>query len=162
MDKTINWIYNVIRGECSMLKTFYAVTESGSLYEINSEKDENGWPIVRRIAHNRRFVTNSDYYLRRGDAVGITEHQGVCLVNTKTDHKRNFEMTNTTGWGGSTSRIVGLFLERAVAAACLRVTDYFPWDRRWRVQTRETLEAIGNSHPVFLIGALPAEVSIAA
>ncbi len=141
-----------------MLKTFYAVTESGSLYEVNSKRDDNGWPIVERIGRNGRLLAKGDLGLRNGDMVGISE-MGLCLFPNRTDHGRAFEMMNIAGWGGSTSRIIGLFVERGDAEACLRSAEKEPWDSRWYLKTQQTLRAIGSGHPVFVIGSLPGQLS---
>jgi len=63
-------------------------------------------------------------------------------------------MVNTRYWGGNTSDIIGLFLERKDAEACFQVGNLIPLDPRWRTQTIATLQAIGSEHPYCSIATM--------
>ncbi|MFA6098010.1 MAG: hypothetical protein WCV50_04390 [Patescibacteria group bacterium] len=51
---------------------------------------------------------------------------------------------------GSTGEVVALFLDEHEAAEAAKQSGVLPLDQRWHRQTRETLEAIGLNHPIFI------------
>ena len=57
-------------------------------------------------------------------------------------------------WKSRTPAIVGLFLTRNAAIACLHSPNPKPNDPRWRTQSEATLTAITDHHPVFVISSL--------
>jgi len=129
-----------------MLKKFFAVTVRGSLYEVTDEKDENDWPRVMRLIPDR-----PEFHLRNGSSVGIG-HLGICLFSPTPKYGNSFEAMNISYWGGCTSGLVALFLERSQAETCLASGDRTPLSEQFANETRSVLEAIGDSHPFFVIG----------
>lgn len=127
-----------------MIHKFFAVTHSGSLYEV---ADENGQPVVKRIYGGR----SKDFRLRGGVFVGIG-HLGLCLFSPTSHHTRAFESMNVASWGGCTSGIVALFLEQDAAERCMISRDRTSLSPAFLQETQATLEAIGSEHPVFVIG----------
>jgi hypothetical protein len=133
-----------------MLAEFFAVTMSGSLYTVTDEKDENGWPVAKRVI-NGPLGKTEEFRLKNGKLVGIGD-LGVCLFDPTPRYGRAFEHMNIGYWGGCTSGLVALFLERSTAEACIASGDRMPLSPRFENEARATLEAIGDKHPTFVIG----------
>jgi hypothetical protein len=131
------------------LDRFFAVTISGSVYEINIEKSACDWPTVKRIIHpdNRGL----GLYLRNGCLVGLGRYC-ICLFDPTPNEGRNFEEINMLFWGGSTTAIVGLFLEQPDAERCYKAGDWQALDSSFADSTKKTLQTIGHNHPFFVIG----------
>lgn len=134
-----------------MLKRFFAVTVSGSLYEISDKTNERNWPTVRKVSGPTNPNMQTGTCLRNGKLVGISD-LGICLFDPTPREGRNFELMNTSYWGGSTSGIVALFLERSSAEACITSSERTLLSEKYMDCTRSTLQNIGNDHPVFVIG----------
>jgi len=142
---------------------FYAVTRSGSLYLVTSEKDKKGTPTVEKIAAKEgaeSAVMTIGMRLRNGRLVGVMR-MGILLYHPGAGaSERRPETVNTRrNWGGSTSEIIGLFLNEEDARGCLCSENPTVLDRRWADKTREVLTAIGDSHPIFVICRSPKEYS---
>ncbi|MDO8537199.1 MAG: hypothetical protein Q7R94_03055 [bacterium] len=143
------------------IESFFAVTLSGSLYLVTSEKDKTGTPIVAKIAMKNGVKSGMALgeKLQNGEFVGITR---ICITVYYSDIKGSRprpEKVNLTLWGGNTSPVVGLFLSGEDARACLQEENLAVLDRRWAINTREVLSAIGDAHPVFVICKNPSEFS---
>ena len=142
-----------------MIHEFFAVTKT-SVYRVSDERGENNWPIVEKIALRGESETPVGGRLRNGCLVGIMggKLSGIYLYDQ--DHPRRGsvqppEMVNNVFFGSRTSRLVALFLEKEAAIKCSDSNDPRPLDPRWRKQTNETLNAIGDDHPVFIISRSP-------
>ena len=138
-----------------MIHEFFAVTKT-SVYRVSDERGENNWPIVEKIALRGESKTSVGCRLRNGCLVGIMggKLSGIYLYDQ--DHPRHGsvqppEMVNNGFFGGRASHLVALFLEKEAAIKCSDSKDPQPLDPRWREQTNEVLNAIGNDHPVFII-----------
>jgi hypothetical protein len=88
--------------------------------------------------------------------VGITK-DGIQLYDPSADlsgqeriRRERAEEVNELFHGGHTSPVVALFLTQADADDCYLTEDLMPSDLRWRKETEEVLEAIGDEHPVFV------------
>jgi len=127
------------------LKVFFTVTTT-SLYRIE-------WlvnvpmPVVRKIAMAGQSDVPVGQILQGGYNLGIMP-KGFVLYGIDRELP---ELVNTRYWGGGTSAIVALFLEEDAARECLNSGDLKPLNPRWRELTEETLEAIGDNHPKFVL-----------
>lgn len=65
-------------------------------------------------------------------------------------------MVNIALWGGHTSYIIALFLDKDEALDCFKYGSVEQCDPRWKEQTKKTLEAIGDNHPVFILSIFDA------
>ncbi len=149
--------------EDKVLQEFFAVTMT-SVYHVSATKDERSQPIVEKIALRGESAIGIGNRLTGGSVVGITR-LGILLYledySPYSDHKRlqRPEEVNTTYWGGMTSSIVALFLDKDEALACFsELADCIcltKCDPQWQKQTEAVLVAIGNEHPVFVISADP-------
>lgn len=133
---------------------FFAVTET-SVYSVKDERDENRFPIVEKIALRGESKVTVGRRLRNGYYVGVTPW-GIVLYNQ--DHPREAggspqkpEEVNIVFYGGHTSPIVALFLDKEEALKCHNSEDPKPSDLRWQKETKEVLDAIGENHPVFIV-----------
>ncbi|MAF20070.1 MAG: hypothetical protein CMI55_00100 [Parcubacteria group bacterium] len=130
---------------------FFAVTTT-SVYCVSDEREEKtGFPIVEKIAMKKGVESRISVggRLKKGHFVGITQH-GIGLYDE--DHPRagkrqTINNVNTLFWGGHTSAIVALFLNKKEAIVCLN-SEVSP-DLTWEDKTKETLKVIGYKHPVF-------------
>lgn len=130
---------------------FFAVTQT-SVYVIKDKK-ENGCPIVEKIAIRGKSAIPVGGRLNNGSSVGILLRAGIILFNpSKT--AREPESVNISRWGGHTSPIIALFLDKNKAINCLNTKNTTTCDQRWKKETLETLEKIGNDHPVFVLSIL--------
>ncbi|MFC1598810.1 hypothetical protein ACFL2U_02270 [Patescibacteria group bacterium] len=141
------------------IKEFFAVTYGG-VYHVQAKKCKDGIPIVSKIQSYRenKSIGLGDR-LDGGSTVGI----GTIGIQLYRQSKgRRMEDTNTMNWGGGTSKIIGLFLDRNKAMAIKRRKKPLKdCDPRWKKDTMAVLEAIGDNHPVFVISTLH-ELSIEA
>lgn len=129
---------------------FFAVTVRSSIYEVTDKKGGNNWPIVRKISGQENSDMQTGVCLRNGDFIGIGTC--ICLFSYHPKSGRNFEGMNTVNWGGTTSGLVALFLDRESAEACVTVGSLESLSDRYREQTVAVLEEIGDDHEVFTIG----------
>lgn len=133
---------------------FFAVTRT-SLYSVTDQKDDSGFPIVEKIALRNESHVPVGGRLENGRLVGIASYG---LVMYDEDHPRGYsqphqdpEEVNIAFWGGHTSPIVALFLRKDEAVECFDSSNLRMGDSRWRKQTEEVLQLIGDNHPVFII-----------
>jgi hypothetical protein len=139
------------------LEVFYAVTQT-SLYrircEIDSEGIPQGEPEVKKIAQSKESGIKVGDCLAKGRFVGVLKIC-ICRYNDRRaeEHNKptNAESIQLTYWGGQTSAVAGLFLKREDALDCLKVVSRQPVDPRWKRETLETIAAIGDDHPVFIV-----------
>ena len=149
------------KSERKHLGEFFAVTRN-SLYRVSREKAEHNIPIVEQIAAHFKSDLLKDGRLHGGYYVGITKDGLVLyyedyLPGQKPSHIQRPEMVNVAQWGDHTSYVVALFLNKDEALNCFNSSDDLKQcDPRWRVQTEETLEVIGDNHPVFILSILDA------
>ncbi len=132
---------------------FFAVTTT-SVYSVTDERDDQGYPIVQKIAikkgKNSKIPIGGR--LKNGRLVGI-QADGIVLYDE--DHPRSGRLqkpkeVNTAFWGGGTSAIIALFLKEDKARVCLDSKNLKRCDPRWKVQTKEVLSLIKDDHPVFV------------
>ena len=127
---------------------FFATTQT-SVYVVKDEK-ENGIPIVEKIATIKENNFPVGGRLKGGSTVGIMMKAGIVLYNPSTRGAREPELVNIVHWGGKTSSIVAIFLEKDMAIKCLNSENLVACDPRWEKETIETFKKIGNDHPVFI------------
>ncbi len=136
------------------IHNFFAVTVSGSLYEVTDEEDENGYPIVKKIV----MVGNSSskpigWRPKGGSYVGIARG-GIVLYNEdnpKPGRVQLPEKVNTRFHHGHTSPVVALFLNKEDAMTCVSsLSPLEKGDPRWLAQTKAVIDAIGKDHNVFI------------
>jgi len=77
--------------------------------------------------------------------------EGHGFASCLTSVERRIENVNTQWWGGCTSPIVAMFLDRQLAADCAKTDNLHPCDERWQEQTIQTLKEIGEEHPYFYV-----------
>lgn len=128
-----------------MVHSFFAVTTTRTIFEVNDTKDKNGWPLLKQ--YNRPYEAR----LRHGTHVGIGA-DGLCLFRPDDLCGRDFERMPSNTRGGATSYIVGLFLGLGDANNCLRSGEHAKLSAHFIEETIATLGAIGADHPVFVIG----------
>lgn len=130
---------------------FFAVTET-SVYSVSDERDEKGVPIVEKIALRGESKVAIGQRLSGGQYVGVTP-EGIIFYDQ--DHLRNPpqkpEYVNIAFYGGHTSLIVALFLDKEEAMKCHNSKDHKPSDSRWEDKTKEVLNAIGDNHLIFIV-----------
>lgn len=133
---------------------FFAVTTT-SVYSVTDERDDQGYPIVQKIAikkgKNSKIPIGGR--LKNGRLVGI-QADGIVLYDE--DHPRpgrrqDPEGVNTAFWGGHTSPVVALFLKEDEARTCLNSKDLEKCDPRWEIQTKKVLSLIKDDHPVLVV-----------
>lgn len=120
----------------------YAVTESGSVYEIRTQ----GNPEVTKVYSARQSCVPVGTTLEKGDHVGLTTY-GVVTYRTERDDNGGplaAEMVNTRCHLEKTSQIVGLFADLETAQACAREDNLVPIDPRW---IGETARVLSIDHP---------------
>jgi hypothetical protein len=122
----------------SPLNFFFAVTASGSLYEVVYTNDR---AVARKICFQGGKENNVGVgdQLNGGDIVIVTPN-GLYAYSSE---KRQL--------GGNSTAIVALFLDAEAAKACLESQDIQPLDPRWHRETEMVLATIGDDHPVFTI-----------
>lgn len=139
--------------EKEALRLFYAVTKT-SVYSVSSEKAEDGiTPIVEKLAVSAYSPVGVGLRLMNGSHVAITGREGIMLYFPQGPglRVRLPEDTNTRYWGGHTSNVVALFLDKDAALACSKEKGLRTGDPRWWNSTQEVLDLIGDDHPTFII-----------
>ncbi|MEK7463585.1 MAG: hypothetical protein AAB610_00475 [Patescibacteria group bacterium] len=133
------------------LEVFYAITMT-SLYlaEIGNQKKapkltklECKKPAKNKTAIGR--VVENGSMLAVGDQLVLFVPEGAGGQNTRVE--RELTMVNTSYWGGRTSRVVALFLDKNEARLAYGKSNHASCDKRWLPQTIATLKAIGLDHP---------------
>ena len=138
------------------ISEFFAVTMT-SVYHVTDRKDEDNIPIVEKIALKGESSIPIGSRLLGGHLVGITEI-GIILYyedyspwTGAPERTQRAMQVNTRMWGGKTSPIVSLFLDKKEALSCLESESLEEFDSRWKKQTEEVLEVIGKDHPTFIV-----------
>ena len=123
-----------------------------SVYLVTDQKDEKNIPIVEKIALKGESRISVGQRLAGGSYAGIAP-DGIILYDE--DHPREPrqkpEEVNIAFYGGRTSPIVALFLNKDRAMACFNSADLKPSDPRWEDETREVLNSIGDNNPVLTV-----------
>ena len=144
-----------------VLHEFFAVTIT-SVYRVTDQKEEHDWPIVEKIELKGQSKIPVGGRLLNGHFIGITPDR-IFLYDEdhpRSDGKRLDPLrVNTAFWGGGTSPIVALFLNKEEAISCLKADNLRQCDARWRKQTGETLKVIGKEHPTFILSEYEPMVS---
>lgn len=142
------------------LKEFFAVTLT-SVYRVNERKDLNGFPLVEKIAQRGASHVGVGGRLKNGELVAVTR-RGLIVYSDDLpsrgrpgDRPAKPEEVNTMFWGGHTSPLVALFLEEEDARKCLVWGSDRELDPLWWNFTRDTLAAIGDGHPTFILSDHP-------
>jgi len=135
--------------ERKLLHKFYAVTQN-SVYLVTDKRDKNLVPLVKKIALKGESKILVGDRPKEGSLVGISRF-GIILYN---DIKRRDPELNMALWGGKSSPITALFLNRKQALACLNSEYLQMCDCRWQRQTKKVNKAIGKDHPVFVVSKL--------
>jgi hypothetical protein len=134
-----------------IIHEFFAVTKT-SVYIVNDKKDENGIPTVEKIALREKSKIPVGGRLRNGNLVGIMKERIVLYYeNCPGRGERLQRPEDANEWGGGTSPIIALFLNKEEAMNCSNSADLKAWDPRWEKQTKEILNSIGDNHPVFVL-----------
>ncbi len=94
--------------------------------------------------------------MNNGQSVGITR-DGILLYDAKLigDMPQLPESVNTMFWSGKTTSVVALFLDEKEAMSCFDSVNLRVCDQRWKEQTMQVMETIGNRHPVFRFAVMP-------
>lgn len=102
-----------------MVKEFWAVTTSNSLYHAVAERDETGTAVLHTVA-DRRHGGNFHERIKfnGGSNVGIVDDlAGLCLFNPG-DKTLCASDQNVGYWGGRTTQLTALFLNFDKARSC--------------------------------------------
>ncbi len=136
--------------EADLLHEFFAVTASESLYQITDQRwGEKEWPTVERLVSiEGPEGTPKPFRLEDGTSVGITAERGIWLFDRVKGGPFE-DIAFPLFWGGHTNKVVALFLDESSASDCLLHRDLQQWDCRWREQTIQVLNEIGDRHPCF-------------
>ncbi len=142
------------------LREFFAVTAT-SVYRVNERRDANGCPLVEKIARRDGSSVPVGGRLKNGELVAVTRRGLIVYSDDLPKRGRDGnrpakpEEVNTMFWGGHTSPLVALFLKEEDARKCLVWGSALEIDPLWWTFTRETLEAIGDDHPTFILSSHP-------
>ncbi len=134
------------------MNRFYAVTKT-SVYKIEGRRnEESGEADVQKIALRGESRVGVGERLRNGDFVGIMK-MGIVLYRENNPQSGGMIQPPEAVpfWGGHTSPIIGLFLRLEEAITCHNSPEKRTCDPRWRKQTEETLQEIGENHPVLRV-----------
>ena len=133
-------------------REFFAATKSGSVYRVYIADDSDA--VMEKIAQATTQSGGLDIgtRLQGGYHVGVTNwgltkysasfRDGMPMQAGKSNHRQ---------WGGQTSCIAALFLDKAKALECVEADELQPWDARWTAVTKETLEAIRGMNPLIVL-----------
>ena len=133
---------------------FFAVTMT-SVYLVSDDKDENNYPIVEKIALRGQSRVPVGERLKGGNLVGVTSEGIILYYEEHPSHPgepyQDPGEVNIRFWGGHTSPIIALFLDKDEAMSCFNENNLRAGDSRWRKQTQEVLDSIGKNHPIFVV-----------
>ncbi|MEI6420152.1 MAG: hypothetical protein WCO30_00830 [bacterium] len=131
------------------LKKFYAVTET-SIYLVSMTEDCKPWVEKIFLMDNRCSPVKKGSTLKHGSKVSIG--RTIIMFSPHNEYQKDIGGIDDRLWGGHTSAVIALFLNKKKAVACAK-SDCFhsPCDRRWLDETKAVLDRIGGSHPVFSI-----------
>lgn len=148
------------------LDKFYAVTcdaDSGSIsvYEALISQEQCN-PVLTKLALKGTSSVKEGAQISTGSMLCIMKWlqlfvpEGSGVVSQFSTVQRDAAQVNTTYWGGHTSAIAALFLEKESALTCFNESPQ-PRDQRWRTQTLEVLRALGVDHPKCSISTTSAD-----
>ena len=131
------------------LRMFFAVTKT-SLYEV--EVLAQIFPTLKKIALRGRSSVPVGDIINNGSMLSIGKH---LILYSPNSSERRIEFINNYYWGGHTSSVVALFLDKEKALECFKSEYQDICDSHWLEETKEVLKAIGENHPAFEICHLP-------
>ncbi|MDD5318544.1 MAG: hypothetical protein PHF79_01840 [Candidatus Pacebacteria bacterium] len=149
----------------SQLSMFYVLDQKGALYSVSSERHFQSVPKVDLLKKMGEKIIPHTRYLRQGSMVAVTsKYVGLYnprrtseIVGRLSPHLP--EDTDPHDIGETTAPILGLFL--SILSALRAVRSFEGYSRaegwvemfchEWRDKTIETLRAIGENHPVFVV-----------
>jgi hypothetical protein len=140
------------------LKEFFAVTGSGSLYQVTSTGNPKEHPSVVKIATKGK--SNVALNTRLESSPRLSVGKQLIFFNPPRNEKHLWRPLRSgevrlNYYGSQTSSVVALFLDEEDARNCFVQSELEPCDSRWHSQTRVTLQAIGDNHPHFSIPENP-------
>ena len=138
------------------LNEFWVVTGT-SVYRVHTNEQMMAFATKTKV-HTGQSAIQAESQLPGGNMIAIGKEgllaytpEGSGLVSPMSTTQKDPEMVNTRYHGGSTSPIVALFLDEKSADECTKSTELKTSDPRWKEQTRNVLEAIGENHPTFFV-----------
>ena len=132
---------------------FYAVTET-SLYWVTDTWDEmSGFPIVEKVAIKQGATSSVPVgaRLKRGQLIGIS-NESLALYDEdhpKPGRRQPPDTVNYTYWGGGTTPLRALLIDKSEALECLN-DDSEEKAEFWKERTKKVVDMIGNDHPTFV------------
>ncbi|MBN2198192.1 hypothetical protein JW698_03355 [Candidatus Wolfebacteria bacterium] len=111
----------------------------------------NAYPLIIKIELTGESSVKAGGILKNGRFVGVMK-DGICLFDVSHRTERRPDEVNTIFWGGKTTPLTALFLNRERALDCFKTLNRENWDPRWREETEEVIRAIGDNHPIFILG----------
>ncbi len=135
------------------LNEFYTVTKH-AIYHV---KQNGAYPEATKIASKKKGTVLVGQKLNGGSMLSVGERLIMFIPEGggMTSFERKIEKVNIGYWGGGTSPIVGLFLQKTDAEECFKHEDIKPADARWRQHSKNVLESIGDDHPGFSVSHHP-------
>lgn len=138
------------------LEEFFVVTETSTYRVACFGAGDSPYPYAEKIAVHGESEVLVGHKIS-GQMIAVAKFlqcftpEGHGAISPLTSVERRLEMVNTRWWGAGTSKIIALFLTSAEAEACTSQSDLEPCDLRWLEQTKITLAAIGENHPMISI-----------
>lgn len=137
-----------------IIHELFAVTRT-SIYQIHDTADE-GFPLVQKISCDNQSEVSTGQKLETGNMIAFGKVIVVYRVNMRLPRReRKLEAHLHERIPANTSSVVALFFTAKEAQECFRQERREPNDKRWRQQTKNVLDAIGDKHPVFDIMRKP-------
>ncbi len=140
-----------------MRNEFFAVTKTSVYHALHEEG--KAFPRVEKIALKGESAFPMGYILGGGMMLAICKSlimyvpEGGGPMNTT--FERKIELVHSSFWGDHSSSIIALFKTKEEAFGCFAEKDLVPYDPRWRKETKEVLDEIGDGHPRFEICRYP-------
>ena|SRR3990167_2915427 len=136
------------------LKEFWVVTEN-ALYHVMNKKEES-CPYIAKV---KIFIGRFEDQVITPD---VSTHIGIMVIGiiryrcgTKGMRKGNLApypgSVNIASWEFFSKDPVAFFLDLPTAVECYNARNHQLWDERWIDETRKTLRAIGDKHPLFIV-----------
>lgn len=125
-----------------MIEKFYGITlshdsSSKSLYEVRLENNE---VVLQKVALEGESSIAVGGTLDLGNHLGIMYEGGMQRYDGWGGHR--VDTVNTRYWGGGTTGLVALFIDKEKALNCFRSSDLTRWDKRFIDDSVETMAAI--------------------
>lgn len=127
------------------LKEFYAVTKN-SLYCASVGGVGQAPFIIKIISRDKNNRIKLGEKIDNGSMIAIGTY-----LQFFTPESDSPILPQKVNWGGCTSKIVALFMDKNTALQCVGSQDYVPCDPRWKKNTIEVLRAIGTDHLYFSV-----------